>query len=158
MKKKSIVITIFIFLCCVIAIFFGVKNHHDHEVAIAKDRSESIAESRHRKHVKDRREKKKREVEKKKKQQAASSAQQYSNQGQQTVTPQNTQQSTGQLSQGETNRQRGYDPNGAPLLPGQDHAAGSNPDGSPDAWVQWQIDHQNDTTFPDETPFPNGGN
>ncbi len=24
-------------------------------------------------------------------------------------------------------------------LPGQDHAAGSNPDGSPDAWVQGQI-------------------
>ena len=36
----------------------------------------------------------------------------------------------GQLSQGEINRQRGYDPNGNPLLPGQDHAAGSNPDGS----------------------------
>ena len=46
----------------------------------------------------------------------------------------------GQLSQGEINRQRGYDPNGNPLLPGQDHAAGSNPDGSPDAWVQGQID------------------
>lgn len=41
-------------------------------------------------------------------------------------------------SQGEINRERGYDPNGAPLLPGQDHAAGSNPDGSPDAWVQAQ--------------------
>nr|DAJ07578.1 MAG TPA: lipoprotein [Caudoviricetes sp.] len=51
-----------------------------------------------------------------------------------------------------------YDPNGSPLLPGQNHAAGSNPDGSPDPWVQWQIDHQNDTTFPDGTPFPNGGN
>lgn len=62
------------------------------------------------------------------------------------------------LTQGEINRQRGYDPNGAPLLPGQDHAAGSNPDGSPDAWVQWQLDHQNDKTFPDGTPLPNGGN
>lgn len=41
-------------------------------------------------------------------------------------------------SQGEINRERGYDPNGAPLLPGQDHAAGANPDGSPDAWVQGQ--------------------
>ena len=41
-------------------------------------------------------------------------------------------------SQSEINRERGYDPNGAPLLPGQDHAAGSNPDGSPDAWVQAQ--------------------
>lgn len=43
-------------------------------------------------------------------------------------------------SQGEINRERGYDPNGAPLLPGQDHAAGSNPDGTPDAWVQGQDD------------------
>lgn len=47
----------------------------------------------------------------------------------------------------EINRQRGYDPNGAPLLPGQDHAAGSNPDGSPDAWVQGQLDYyQNNRT------------
>ena len=43
-------------------------------------------------------------------------------------------------TQGQINMERGYDPNGAPLLPGQDHAAGSNPDGSPDAWVQGQID------------------
>lgn len=34
--------------------------------------------------------------------------------------------------------QRGYDPNGAPLLPGADHAAGSNPDGTPDDWVRGQ--------------------
>lgn len=69
-----------------------------------------------------------------------------------------TQQSNVGKSQSEINRERGYDPNGNPLLPGQDHAAGSNPDGTPDAWVQWQIDHENDTTFPDGTPFPNGGN
>ena len=31
-------------------------------------------------------------------------------------------------TQGQINMERGYDPNGAPLLPGQDHAAGSNPD------------------------------
>ena len=65
-----------------------------------------------------------------------------------------TQQSNVGKSQSEINRERGYDPNGNPLLPGQDHAAGSNPDGSPDAWVQWQIDHENDTTFPDGTPTP----
>lgn len=55
---------------------------------------------------------------------------------------QQTQQSSNgrQLTQGEVNRQRGYDPNGNPLLPGQDHAAGANPDGSPDAWVQGKID------------------
>lgn len=45
-------------------------------------------------------------------------------------------------SQEENNRVHGYDPNGNPLLPGQDHAAGSNPDGTPDAWVQRQIDEE----------------
>lgn len=61
-------------------------------------------------------------------------------------------------SQGEINRERGYDPNGAPLLPGQDHAAGSNPDGSPDAWVQGQIDWsiQNGYMNPDGTNTPKG--
>lgn len=60
-------------------------------------------------------------------------------------------------SQGEINRERGYDPNGAPLLPGQDHAAGSNPDGSPDAWVQWQLDWEKQSGgqyYPDGTPTP----
>lgn len=56
------------------------------------------------------------------------------------------------LTQGEINRQRGYDPNGNPLLPGQDHAAGSNPDGSPDAWVQGQLDYyQNNRTSPNDS-------
>lgn len=57
-------------------------------------------------------------------------------------------------SQSEINKERGYDPNGNPLLPGQDHAAGSNPDGSPDAWVQAQdqeeqFDQQNGFIGPD---------
>lgn len=43
-----------------------------------------------------------------------------------------------QKTQGQINKERGYDPKGNPLLPGQDHAAGSNPDGSPDSWVQGQ--------------------
>lgn len=64
----------------------------------------------------------------------------------------------GQLSQGEINRQRGYDPNGNPLLPGQDHAAGSNPDGLPDAWVQGQIDwaKQNGYLNPDGSETQKG--
>lgn len=52
----------------------------------------------------------------------------------------NGQQTATAKSQGEINRERSYDPTGAPLLPGQDHAAGANPDGTPDAWVQGQID------------------
>ena len=61
-------------------------------------------------------------------------------------------------SQSEINRERGYDPTGAPLLPGQDHAAGANPDGTPDAWVQGQIDWaiQNGYMNPDGTNTPKG--
>lgn len=57
-------------------------------------------------------------------------------------------------SQSEINRERGYDPNGQPLLPGQDHAAGANPDGTPDAWVQGQINwaKQNGYLNPDGSP------
>lgn len=68
------------------------------------------------------------------------------------------QQQTQSKSQGEINRERGYDPNGNPLLPGQDHAAGSNPDGSPDAWVQGQINWaiQNGYMNPDGTNTPKG--
>ena len=97
----------------------------------------------------------------KKKQSSSSSASSNSNSQSNNQQASTQQSNTGNQqegkSQSEINRERGYDPNGAPLLPGQDHAAGSNPDGSPDALVQWQLDHQNDTTFPDGTPFPNGG-
>lgn len=85
---------------------------------------------------------------------------------QNTVSQQNSQsgnvqqgtQSNVTKSQSEINRERGYDPNGAPLLPGQDHAAGSNSDGSPDAWVQGQIDWaiQNGYMNPDGTNTPKG--
>lgn len=103
----------------------------------------------------------------KKKQSSISSASSSSSQSQ--TTPQQSEQTTTQStqqetqtntakSQGEINRERGYDPNGAPLLPGQDHAAGSNPDGSPDAWVQGQIDwaKQNGYLNPDGTETDKG--
>lgn len=71
-----------------------------------------------------------------------------------------TQQSSAQQgkSQSEINMERGYDPNGNPLLPGQDHAAGSNPDGTPDAWVQGQIDwaKQNGYLNPDGSETDKG--
>lgn len=57
---------------------------------------------------------------------------------------QNTQPSSNgnqqQLTQGQINRQRSYDPSGAPIMPDSDHAPGANPDGTPDAWVQGQLD------------------
>lgn len=103
----------------------------------------------------------------KKKQSSISSASSSSSQSQAATQQgeQSTTQSTQQeiqtntaKSQGEINRERGYDPNGAPLLPGQDHAAGSNPDGSPDAWVQGQIDwaKQNGYLNPDGTETDKG--
>lgn len=91
---------------------------------------------------------------------SSSSSQTATQQGEQSTT-QSTQQeiqTNTAKSQGEINRERGYDPNGAPLLPGQDHAAGSNPDGSPDAWVQGQIDwaKQNGYLNPDGTETDKG--
>lgn len=92
--------------------------------------------------------------------QAANANQQGNNGNQQATSQSNNggQQQTQGKSQGEINRERGYDPNGNPLLPGQDHAAGSNPDGSPDAWVQGQIDWaiQNGYMNPDGTNTPKG--
>lgn len=96
------------------------------------------------------------------KQSSSQSANSQSTSAQQNVQSSNNQQQGAQSdvtkSQSETNRERGYDPNGAPLLPGQDHAAGSNPDGSPDAWVQGQIDWaiQNGYMNPDGTNTPKG--
>lgn len=92
---------------------------------------------------------------------ASSSSSQSAPQQSEQTTTQSTQQETQTntaKSQGEINRERGYDPNGAPLLPGQDHAAGSNPDGSPDAWVQGQIDwaKQNGYLNPDGTETDKG--
>ncbi len=96
------------------------------------------------------------------KQSSSQSANSQSTSTQQNVQSSNNQQQGAQSdvtkSQSEINRERGYDPNGAPLLPGQDHAAGSNPDGSPDAWVQGQIDWaiQNGYMNPDGTNTPKG--
>ncbi|MGO2723283.1 MAG: hypothetical protein ACTIAG_06060 [Lactobacillus sp.] len=69
--------------------------------------------------------------------------QQTNNTTQQNNQSTNNTNNTGQISeqqQGAINCARGYDPNGAPLLAGQDHAAGDKPDGTPDDWVQGQID------------------
>lgn len=96
------------------------------------------------------------------KQSSSQSANSQSTSTQQNVQSSNNQQQGAQSgvtkSQSEISRERGYDPNGAPLLPGQDHAAGSNPDGSPDAWVQGQIDWaiQNGYMNPNGTNTPKG--
>lgn len=112
-----------------------VKHHKSHKKATKKDKQSS----------------------------SSSTSNQQSGNAQQATTQSNNSSNGGQQqaqekSQGEINRERGYDPNGAPLLPGQDNAAGSNPDGSPDAWVQGQIDLaiQNGYMNPDGTNTPKG--
>lgn len=102
-----------------------VKHHKSHKKATKKDKQSSSSSNDS-------------------SQVATSSASNQQNSNTQQGTAQSNNSSNGGQqqaqgkSQGEINRERGYDPNGAPLLPGQDHAAGSNPDGSPDAWVQAQ--------------------
>lgn len=63
------------------------------------------------------------------------------------------QQQQPQKTQGEINKERGYDPKGNPVMPSQDHAPGSNPDGSADSWVKGQSEwlRQNGLTNPDGT-------
>lgn len=99
------------------------SSHHSKG---ASSHSSKVVKHHHNKHSK------KKKVNK----QSSSSATQSSQASQQTQPQQRNQAQP--KSQGEINRERGYDPNGNPLLPGQDHAAGSNPDGSEDAWVRGQ--------------------
>lgn len=72
-------------------------------------------------------------------------------QTQNTATQQQQQQP--QKTQGEINKERSYDPKGNPVIPGQDHAPGSNPDGSADSWVKGQSEwlRQNGLTNSDGT-------
>ena len=116
---------------------------HAKAVKVRKDKAAKAKKAKE----KDKKEHAKKQAEaKKKKAEAAAQKQKQQSQAQQPAQQQQQQTQTqaqqGQqhLTQGQINMMRGYDPNGAPLLPGQDHAAGSNPDGTPDAWVQGQIE------------------
>lgn len=84
MKKKSIIISCLVVLCCAVAIGFGVKNHHDKEIAAAKAHSEKVESIKQRKlrHKRALRRKRKTESRKQEQQQqsAASSNQQQNNQ------------------------------------------------------------------------------
>lgn len=99
---------------------------HAKAVKVRKDKAAKAKKAKE----KDKKEHAKKQAEAKKKK-AEAAAQKQKQQAQ-------AQQGQQHLTQGQINMMRGYDPNGAPLLPGQDHAAGSNPDGTPDAWVQGQ--------------------
>lgn len=76
-----------------------------------------------------------------------------SNSQSQTQNTATQQQQQPQKTQGEINKERGYDPKGNPVMPGQDHAPGSNPDGSADSWVKGQSEwlRQNGLTNSDGT-------
>lgn len=82
---------------------------------------------------------------------------------QQQVSTNNGQQSSNQSqgnanqqpkTQGQINMERGYDPKGHPIMPGSDHAAGYNPDGTEDSWVKGQDEwlHKNGLINPDGSP------
>lgn len=57
---------------------------------------------------------------------------------------------TQQKTQGEKNREQGYDPKGNKVMPGQDHAPGSNVYGNEDDWVKGQ-DQDNGTDGPTQS-------
>lgn len=154
-KHKLVLISAASLLC----LTMGACGNQNNEA------SQSASESREASSLKKDNSKLKRQN--KKKQSSSSSTSSGSSQNSQTTQSSaqqssqtsNRQQNTNSVkSQSEINRERGYDPNGNPLLPGQDHAAGSNPDGSPDAWVQGQIDWaiQNGYMNPDGTNTPKG--
>ncbi|MCF1783727.1 hypothetical protein LZD76_04590 [Lactobacillus mulieris] len=95
------------------------------------------------------------------KQQAASQSQNQS-QSQQVQANQNQSQANSKESYeeyiGRLNRQRGYDPKGNPIMPGQDHEPGALPDGNPDPWVQDQINWEKENGYlnPDGSPTEKG--
>lgn len=57
---------------------------------------------------------------------------------------------TQQKTQGEKNREQGYDPKGNKVMPGQDHAPGSDVYGNEDDWVKGQ-DQDNGTDSPTQS-------
>ena len=81
---------------------------------------------------------------------STNNSQQNSNQSQGNANQQNQQPKT----QGQINMERGYDPKGHPIMPGSDHAAGYNPDGTEDSWVKGQDEwlHKNGLINPDGSP------
>lgn len=87
--------------------------------------------------------------------QASSQIQQSSEQTQaQQTAPAQPQQKT----QSQINMERGYDPKGNPVMPGQDHAPGTDVYGNSDSWVQGQTEwlKQNGYLNPDGTPTEKG--
>ena len=81
---------------------------------------------------------------------STNNGQQSSNQSRGNANQQNQQPKT----QGQINMERGYDPKGHPIMPGSDHAAGYNPDGTEDSWVKGQDEwlHKNGLINPDGSP------
>ncbi|MCR1900911.1 hypothetical protein NSA05_03015 [Ligilactobacillus apodemi] len=63
-----------------------------------------------------------------------------------------------QKTQGQINMERGYDPKGNPVIPGQDHAPGTDVHGNSDSWVQGQVEwaKQNGYLNQDGTPTEKG--
>jgi len=154
----------------------GCTNNSNNKSSLSsKARSEKLAKESSKKKAESKRKfsesKKKAESESKAKAESESKAKETSQQAQvesQQITSSNTQvdysQSSNNVSQqqpktqSQINQERGYDPKGNPVMPGQDHAPGTDVYGNPDPWLQGQIEwaKQNGYLNQDGTPTEKG--
>lgn len=163
MKRSLISTTCFLFLLTSVGCSNGEQSQStDNKPKNSKIQKHKSNHKSGKKHSKAKvADKKKKRENKNNKQQASEQTndqQSATSQNQQQSQPQNNQTTQQQPSQSDINRARGYDPNGNAVMPGQDHAPGSNPDGTPDPWVQGQIDWEKENGYlnPDGTPTQKG--
>ncbi|ARU19656.1 hypothetical protein [Ligilactobacillus salivarius] len=121
----------------------------------AKESSKKKAESI--KKAKEEAKKKASESEKKASESAATASSQQITQQQDTNTYQ-AQSSTPVKSQSQINMERGYDPKGNPVMPGQDHAPGSDVYGNSDDWVRGQTEWLKSQGLTDTSQYNNPEN
>ncbi len=132
-------------------------SHKVHERVTAKAKRAKKKQAELKKKALKKKAQEKAQKEKQAAQKAASQSQAQA-QSQQAQSNQNQPQTNSKESYeeyiGRLNRQRGYDPKGNPIMPGSDHAPGANPDGSPDPWVQDQINWEKENGYlnPDGSP------
>lgn len=122
----------------------GLSNHHSSNVKQADEATTKVSKTHKKSSKKSVNAAKPKEKSQAQSKQTINVDVQQSKQSSSTATRQSqtqntaTQQQQPQKTQGEINKERGYDPKGNPVMPGQDHAPGSNPDGSADSWVKGQ--------------------
>ncbi|MDK7952116.1 hypothetical protein [Lactobacillus paragasseri] len=138
----------------------GLSNHHSSNIKQADEATTKVSKTHKKSSKKSVNAAKPKEKSQSQSKQTTNVDVQQSKQSSSTATSQSQTQNTAtqqqqqpQKTQGEINKERGYDPKGNPVIPGQDHAPGSNPDGSADSWVKGQSEwlRQNGLTNSDGT-------